>query len=92
MLIGYARVFFDHKNLTLQLDSNLDFGYERKFEEKVSGSIRHLPILDKALDLAMVGNILEVLRFDRMSRSIAVRYLRPRQSTNEMFLLVDTIQ
>jgi DNA invertase Pin-like site-specific DNA recombinase len=80
MIIGYARVSTRDQNLERQTDQLQQLGCERIFQEKVTGSKKERPELDKLLDQLRHGDILIVTELTRMSRSI-----------KDLFALVDTI-
>ena len=70
MQIGYARVSTNRQDLTLQLDALRDARCERIYEEKISGSSKERPELDKCLDSLREGDILLVWRLDRLGRNL----------------------
>lgn len=57
MQIGYARVSTNRQDLALQLDALRDAGCERIYEEKISGSSKERPELEKCLDSLREGDI-----------------------------------
>lgn len=70
MIIGYARVSTDDQNLDAQLDALTGAGAERIFADKISGSKRERPELDKLLDQLRSGDVVVVAKYDRLARSL----------------------
>ncbi len=70
MLIGYARVSTHDQNLDLQLDAFNKMGVERVFQEKMSGSLKERPELNKLLDQLRKGDTLVIWKLDRLGRSL----------------------
>lgn len=70
MILGYARVSTADQNLDAQLDALKAAGAEKVFSDKVSGSLRHRPELDKLLDQLRSGDIVVVTKYDRLARSL----------------------
>lgn len=70
MLIGYARVSTHDQNLDLQNDALKQAGCEKVFVDKVSGTLRERPGLDKIRELLRKGDTLVVWRLDRLGRSL----------------------
>ena len=70
MLIGYARVSTNDQNLNLQKEALLKVGCEKIYEDKISGTTKQRPGLDKALDALRAGDTLIVWKLDRLGRSI----------------------
>jgi len=68
--IGYARVSTDDQNLDLQLLALRKDGCDRIFEEQISGSAVRRPILDRALDILVAGDVFVVWRLDRVGRTM----------------------
>lgn len=50
MLIGYARVSIDGQNLNRQMDQLKATGCERIYQEKITGTKKERPELEKLLD------------------------------------------
>jgi len=69
MKIGYARVSTEDQKLTLQLDALKKAGCVRIFREKVSGSYRDRPELNRMLDQLRQGDVVIVWKLDRLARS-----------------------
>ena len=70
MILGYARVSTEGQSLEAQLDALRVAGVERMFSEKVSGSKRARPELDKLIDQLRPGDVITVTKYDRLSRSL----------------------
>ena len=72
-LVGYARVSTDDQNLTLQIDSLVGLGVDRKliFTDTISGAKSARPGLDQCLDQLQNGDTLLVWRLDRLGRSMS---------------------
>ena len=71
MKIGYARVSSVGQNLESQIKSLKDFGCEKIFEEKVSGtSTKGRDKLRECLDYVRDSDVFCVTRIDRCSRSV----------------------
>lgn len=70
MIIGYARVSTDDQNLDAQTDALAEVGAERIFADKISGTKRERPELDKALDQLRSGDVVVVAKYDRLARSL----------------------
>lgn len=80
MLIGYKRVSTQGQKLDRQTDILNEYGVERIFEEKVTGTKRNRQELDKMLDTLRKGDIIIVTDLTRLSRS-----------TKDLFQIVETI-
>ena len=70
MIIGYARVSTDDQNLDSQLDALKAAGALRIFSDKISGSLRKRPELDRLLDQLRDGDVIVVTKYDRLARSL----------------------
>jgi len=70
MIIGYARVSTEDQNLDAQLDALQDAGAERVFADKITGSARKRPELDKLISQLRDGDIVVVTKYDRLARSL----------------------
>ena len=70
MKIGYARVSTKDQNLDLQIEALQKAGCEKIFEEKISGSTKNRPELDKMIEQFRSGDELYVWRLDRLGRSL----------------------
>lgn len=70
MIIGYARVSTDDQSLDSQTDSLLAGGAEKVFADKISGSRRARPELDKMLEQLRNGDVVTVTKYDRLARSL----------------------
>lgn len=69
MIIGYARVSTNEQNLDGQLDLLKKHGCERIFQEHASGAKSTRPELDRMLDQLRAGDVVIVVKLDRISRS-----------------------
>jgi DNA invertase Pin-like site-specific DNA recombinase len=69
-LIGYARVSTCDQNLTNQEAQLRGAGCGRIFAEKITGTRRARPQLDRMLDHLRAGDVVVVTRLDRLARSI----------------------
>jgi len=70
MIIGYARVSTDDQNLDSQTDALVAAGAAKLFADKISGSKRERPELDKMLDQLRDGDVVTVTKYDRLARSL----------------------
>ena len=70
MLIGYARVSTEGQTLDAQTDALTTAGAERVFADRISGSARHRPELDRLLDQLRPGDVVVVTKYDRLARSL----------------------
>ncbi|MFV1607229.1 recombinase family protein [Phaeobacter sp. JH20_10] len=70
MIIGYARVSTDDQSLDSQTDALAAAGAAKLFADKVSGSKRERPELDKMLDQLRDGDVVTVTKYDRLARSL----------------------
>ncbi|THH34226.1 recombinase family protein [Aliishimia ponticola] len=70
MIIGYARVSTDDQSLDSQIDALLAAGAEKVFAEKISGSRRARPELDKMMEQLRNGDVVTVTKYDRLARSL----------------------
>lgn len=70
MIIGYARVSTDDQNLDTQTDALTAAGAEKVFADKISGSKRARPELDRMLDQLRKGDVVTVTKYDRLARSL----------------------
>lgn len=81
MKIAYARVSTTDQKLDRQLDNLNDAGYDRLFEEKISGTKASRPQLDELMRNIRQGDTLIIDSFSRLSRS-----------TKDLLTMVDTLQ
>jgi DNA invertase Pin-like site-specific DNA recombinase len=81
MIIGYARVGTEDQNLDGQLDALKAAGAERIFADKITGTVRSRPELDRLLDQLRQGDVITVTKYDRLARSL-----------RDLLDIVDTIQ
>lgn len=70
MIIGYARVSTADQNLDAQITALTEAGAERIFSDKISGSKRSRPELDRMLDQLRKDDIVLVTKYDRLARSL----------------------
>ena len=70
MIIGYARVSTDDQSLDSQTDALSAAGAEKVFADKISGSRRARPELDRMLEQLRDGDVVTVTKYDRLARSL----------------------
>ena len=70
MIIGYARVSTDDQSLDSQTDALSAAGAEKVFADKISGSRRTRPELDRMLEQLRDGDVVTVTKYDRLARSL----------------------
>ncbi len=70
MIFGYARVSTEAQNLVSQTDALTGAGAARVFADRISGSLRARPELDRMLDQLRPGDVVMVTRYDRLARSL----------------------
>ena len=70
MIFGYARVSTDDQNLDAQTDALKAAGAGKLFADKISGSKRERPELDRMLDQLRDGDVVTVTKCDRLARSL----------------------
>ncbi|MGB3313627.1 MAG: recombinase family protein, partial [Albidovulum sp.] len=70
MIIGYARVSTDDQNLDGQIDALKAAGAEKIFADKITGTARSRPELDRLLDQLRQGDVITVTKYDRLARSL----------------------
>lgn len=68
-IIGYARVSTEEQNLERQIDALEQFGAEILYNEKITGTKKHRPELDKLLDRITAGDTVVVESLSRLGRS-----------------------
>ncbi|MDX8367847.1 recombinase family protein [Cytobacillus sp. IB215665] len=68
-VIGYARVSTKDQKLDIQVDKLQEYGVDKIFMEKYSGSTAEREELVKALDYLREGDTLVVYKIDRLARS-----------------------
>ena len=81
MKIGYARVSTEEQNLDRQLDSLKEAGCEKIFQEKITGTKKERPELDKLMEQLRRGDLIIISDLTRLSRSV-----------KDLFSLVDQIE
>jgi DNA invertase Pin-like site-specific DNA recombinase len=69
MMIGYARVSTGGQDLDQQRAALKAAGCKRIYEEKASGAKRSRPELAKMLDSLRAGDVVTMIRLDRLARS-----------------------
>lgn len=70
MILGYARVSTDDQVLDAQHDALLAAGAERIFGDKITGTARARPELDRMVEQLRDGDVVVVTKYDRLSRSL----------------------
>ena len=70
MIIGYARVSTDDQRLDYQMDALTAAGAGKLFADKISGSKRERPDLDRMLNQLRDGDVVTVTKYDRLARSL----------------------
>lgn len=70
MIIGYARVSTEDQHLDAQITALKEAGAERIFADKISGSKRSRPELNRLLDQLRPGDVVLVPKYDRLARSL----------------------
>ncbi|WP_294234842.1 recombinase family protein [uncultured Chryseobacterium sp.] len=70
MKIGYVRVSTRDQNLDLQIEALEKAGCEKIYKEKISGTTKNLPELDKMIEQFQKGDELYVWRLDQLGRSV----------------------
>ncbi len=81
MNLGYARVSTLDQNLDRQIDQLKEQSCERIFKEKISGTKRDRPELEKLLEQLRPNDAIIVSELSRLSRSV-----------KDLFQIVDTIK
>ena len=66
---GYARVSTEQQNLARQLDMLSQYGVDYIFNEKMTGTKRDRPELNKLLDRMMEGDTVVIESLSRLGRS-----------------------
>ena len=70
MILGYARVSTDDQTLDAQTDALAGAGAERIFADRISGTVRRRPELDRLLEQVRTGDVVVVAKYDRLARSL----------------------
>ena len=70
MIIGYARVSTDDQRPDSQTDALSAVGFTKIFADKIGGSTRVRPELNKMLDQLRDGDVVIVTKYDRLARSL----------------------
>ena len=65
MKIGYARVSTNDQNLNRQLDQLFEYGCERIFQEKITGSQKERPELERMIDILRNGDTVVITESGR---------------------------
>lgn len=70
MIIGYSRVSTLEQNLNRQLDVLKEYGCDRVYQEKISGTKKERPELTRMLDALREGDTVIVTELTRLGRSV----------------------
>ena len=70
MILGYARVSTDAQNLDRQLDALKKFGIDKLYCEKISGTKKSRPELDRMMKEIEDGDLLAGLIIKRACRLV----------------------
>jgi DNA invertase Pin-like site-specific DNA recombinase len=70
MILGYARISTDDQNLDAQTDALKAAGAVRIFADKISGTARTRPELERLLEQLRDGDVVVVTKYDRLARSL----------------------
>ncbi|MED0668472.1 recombinase family protein [Bacillus badius] len=69
MIFGYARVSTEEQNLDMQIDSLQQYGAEKIYQEKMTGTRKDRQQLEELLKVLRKGDKVIVYKLDRISRS-----------------------
>lgn len=69
MIFGYARVSTEEQNLNMQVDALTQYGVEKIYKEKLTGTRKNRPQLEELLKVLRNGDKIVVYKLDRISRS-----------------------
>lgn len=69
MNFGYARVSTEDQNLNMQLDALKQYGVDKIYQEKLTGTKKDRPQLEEMLKVLRKGDKVVVYKLDRISRS-----------------------
>ena len=81
MIFGYARVSTADQNLDGQTDKLMGAGVDRIFSDKITGTARSRPELDRLFEQLRLGDVVVVTKYDRLARSL-----------KDLLEIVDSIQ
>lgn len=70
MIYGYARVSTKHQSLELQIEKLKEYGCEKIYHEKFTGTKCDRPELNKLLSNIKPGDTLVVCKLDRLARNV----------------------
>lgn len=70
MIFGYARVSTGDQSLDAQTDALTAAGAGRVLADRISGTARRRPELDRLLDQLREGDVVVVTKYDRLARSL----------------------
>jgi len=68
-IVGYARVSSVGQSLLVQRDKLIDFGCDKIFEEKRSGTTAQRPEFKNCIEYVRDGDVLVITKLDRLARS-----------------------
>ena len=68
-IVGYARVSTIGQSLDVQLSKLSDYGCDKVYQEKRSGTTADRPELKSCLDYVRDGDVLVITKLDRLARS-----------------------
>ncbi|MBN6885725.1 recombinase family protein [Cytobacillus horneckiae] len=69
MIFGYARESTEEQKLDIQVDALAQFGVEKIYKEKLTGTRKDSPQLEELLKVLRSGDKIVVYKLDRFSRS-----------------------
>lgn len=69
MIFGYARVSTEQQNLNMQLDALRKYGCDKVYTEKITGTKKERPELEKLISILREGDKVVIYKLDRISRS-----------------------
>lgn len=83
MKVGYARVSTQDQNLQAQIDALINAGVDKRaiYAEKITGTRKNRPQLDKLIDELQSGDTVVILDITRLSRS-----------TSDLFQIINAIK
>lgn len=94
MVYAYARVSTKRQKTDSQLKDLKAYGYDRLIEEKISGRAFKRVVLDKLIEDLRYGDVLLVLKIDRLARSfdgVLKIYLRLKEKGVAIVSVLDKI-